>query len=101
MDETLKFVLLVIIAMMFLGALSWAAVFPRLAERGQREREAWKQFADANRLYFHPGNFFMGGMRIEGVYRGRNLRIETFDERKVTCTRVRLDAGGSSFESHG
>ncbi len=101
MDDTLKFILLVIIAMMFLGALSLAAIpVTRLAERGQREREAWKGFADANRLHFRPGDFFMGGMRMEGVYLGRNLRIETFDERKVTCTRVMLDASGSSFEEH-
>ena len=68
---------------------------------GRSGWEAWEQFASTHKLTFRPNNFYLGGICIAGVYRGRNLKIETFTESKTTCTRVRLDADSSSSEKRG
>ncbi len=72
------------------------ALISRLA--GRSGWEAWEQFARHHKLTFRPNNFYLGGICIAGIYRGRNLRIETFSEGKTTCTRVRLDIDGAGSE---
>jgi hypothetical protein len=80
------------------GGVFLVAVVLIVLSFGRSEREGWTKFATANGLTFHPGNFLLGGACIVGVYRGHKLMIETFNQNKVTRTRVRLKACNSSPE---
>ncbi len=77
-----------IIAVVFWSALA-SVVALLIHWDGREEREAWKKFAAASKLRFHPG-FFRNGTRIEGVYRGHHLRIAASEEGRIHGTRVKL-----------
>jgi hypothetical protein len=84
----------------FWGALI-AAVVLISRSIGRSRQAVWKKFADAHGLIFQPGSFSLTGARIIGIYRGRSLRIEAYNEGKVTYTRVKLEANSSGSEKPG
>ncbi len=94
-----------VIATLALQFIFWgtfaAAVVLISRSIGQTRQAAWKKFANAHGLTFRPGSFSLAGARILGIYRGRDLRIEAYNEGKVTYTRVKLEANSSDSEKWG
>jgi hypothetical protein len=94
-----------IVAGLGLQAIFWgtfvAAAILISRSVGRTRQSAWRKFAAAHGLTFQPGSFSLGGARIVGVYRGRNIRIESYKEGKYTYTRVKVEANKPDAEKSG
>ncbi len=101
---TQELAVIVTIALPFIvgGTIGVVGILISLAVVHSRQA-AWKKFAAAYELTFQAGSLFrdLAGGRITGVYRGRDIKIEAYNEGKVTYTRVKLEADSSNSKKPG